>query len=33
VIDSIERVQTGRKGFHDDVPIEDVRIERAVEVR
>ncbi|MFN8936962.1 MAG: peptidylprolyl isomerase [Pseudomonadota bacterium] len=33
VIDSIERVQTGRKGFHDDVPLEDVRIERAVEVR
>ncbi len=33
VIDSIERVKTGRKGFHDDVPLEDVRIERAVEVR
>jgi len=33
VIDLIERVQTGRKGFHDDVPLEDVRIERAVEVR
>jgi peptidyl-prolyl cis-trans isomerase B (cyclophilin B) len=33
VIDAIERVQTGRKGFHDDVPLEDVRIERAVEVR
>lgn len=28
VVDSIERVRTGRKGFHDDVPLEDVRIER-----
>jgi peptidyl-prolyl cis-trans isomerase B (cyclophilin B) len=25
-------VRTGRKGFHDDVPLEDVRIERAIEV-
>jgi peptidyl-prolyl cis-trans isomerase B (cyclophilin B) len=32
VVDAIERVRTGRKGFHDDVPLEDVRIERAVEV-
>ena len=32
VVDSIEKVRTGRKGFHDDVPIEDVRIVRAVEV-
>lgn len=30
VVDAIERVKTGRKGFHDDVPLEDVRIERAV---
>ncbi len=28
VVDTIERVRTGRKGFHDDVPLEDVRIER-----
>lgn len=32
VVDAIERVKTGRKGFHDDVPLEDVRIERAVEL-
>jgi peptidyl-prolyl cis-trans isomerase B (cyclophilin B) len=31
VLDKIENVRTGRKGFHDDVPLEDVRIERAVE--
>jgi len=32
VVDRIEGVATGRKGFHDDVPLEDVRIERATEV-
>jgi peptidyl-prolyl cis-trans isomerase B (cyclophilin B) len=32
VVDAIEKVRTGRKGFHDDVPLEDVRIERATEV-
>jgi peptidyl-prolyl cis-trans isomerase B (cyclophilin B) len=32
VIDAIEGVRTGRKGLHDDVPLEDVRIERAIEV-
>ena len=32
VVDKIETVRTGRKGMHDDVPLEDVRIERAVEV-
>jgi peptidyl-prolyl cis-trans isomerase B (cyclophilin B) len=32
VVDAIEGVRTGRKGFHDDVPLEDVRIVRAVEV-
>lgn len=32
VVDAIERVKTGRKGFHDDVPLEDVHIERAVEL-
>ena len=29
VVDAIEGVRTGRKGFHDDVPLDDVRIERA----
>lgn len=32
VLDQIESVRTGRKGMHEDVPLEDVRIERAVEV-
>jgi peptidyl-prolyl cis-trans isomerase B (cyclophilin B) len=32
VVDKIERVATGRKGFHDDVPLEAVTIERAVVV-
>jgi peptidyl-prolyl cis-trans isomerase B (cyclophilin B) len=31
VIDSIEGVRTGRKGMHDDVPVEDVVILRAYE--
>jgi peptidyl-prolyl cis-trans isomerase B (cyclophilin B) len=30
VVDKIEKVKTGRKGFHDDVPNEDVVIEKAV---
>lgn len=29
VVDRIEAVKTGRKGFHDDVPLEDVLIQRA----
>ena len=29
VVDAIEKVRTGRKGFHDDVPLEDVLIVRA----
>jgi peptidyl-prolyl cis-trans isomerase B (cyclophilin B) len=29
VVDAIEQVQTGRKGGHDDVPLEDVTIVRA----
>ena len=29
VVDAIEKVQTGRKGGHDDVPLEDVTIVRA----
>ena len=32
VVDAIEAVKTGRKGFHDDVPLEDVVIQRAVVV-
>jgi peptidyl-prolyl cis-trans isomerase B (cyclophilin B) len=32
IVDAIEKVKTGRKGFHDDVPLEDVRIERVTEV-
>jgi len=32
VVDAIERVATGRKGFHDDVPNEDVVILKAVEI-
>ena len=32
VVDRIEAVQTGRRGFHDDVPMEAVTIERAVVV-
>ncbi len=32
VVDAIEKVRTGRKGFHDDVPLEDVLIKTATEV-
>ena len=32
VIDAIEKVRTGRKGFHDDVPVEAVTIEKAQEI-
>lgn len=32
VVDTIEKVRTGRKGFHDDVPLEAVVIEKAVEI-
>jgi len=32
VVDAIEGVKTGRKGFHDDVPLEDVVIEKATVV-
>ena len=31
VVDAIEKVRTGRKGFHDDVPVEDVVITKAIE--
>ena len=30
VVDKIKAVKTGRKGFHDDVPLEDVVIDKAV---
>ena len=30
IVDAIEQVKTGRKGFHDDVPQEDLLIEKAV---
>jgi len=30
VVDAMERVATGRKGFHDDVPLQAVTIERAI---
>jgi peptidyl-prolyl cis-trans isomerase B (cyclophilin B) len=30
VVDRIEGVKTGRSGFHDDVPVQDVVIEKAV---
>ncbi len=32
VVDAIEKVRTGRSGFHDDVPLEDVVITKAIEV-
>jgi peptidyl-prolyl cis-trans isomerase B (cyclophilin B) len=32
VVDKIKAVKTGRKGFHDDVPMEDVIIQKAVAV-
>jgi peptidyl-prolyl cis-trans isomerase B (cyclophilin B) len=31
VVDRIEAVRTGRRGFHEDVPFETVTIQRAVE--
>ena len=32
VVDAIKGVKTGRRGFHDDVPVDDVVITKAVEV-
>ena len=29
IIDALRKVKTGRKGFHDDVPVDDVLIEKA----
>ncbi|TSE18479.1 Peptidyl-prolyl cis-trans isomerase cyp18 [Tepidimonas alkaliphilus] len=33
VVDAIRQVRTGRRGFHDDVPLEDVVITKAVIVQ
>ena len=30
VVDKIKAVKTARRGYHDDVPVEDVIIEKAV---
>jgi len=30
VVEQIKKVKTGRKGYHDDAPLEDVVIEKAV---
>ena len=30
IVDKIKGVETGRRGFHDDVPVKDVVIEKAV---
>ena len=32
VVDKIESVATGRKGYHDDVPLQDVIIEKVTEI-
>ena len=32
VVDAIESVKTGRSGFHDDVPLEDVVVLRATQI-
>lgn len=32
IVDRIESVKTGRKGFHDDVPLDSVTIDRAIEI-
>jgi peptidyl-prolyl cis-trans isomerase B (cyclophilin B) len=33
VVDDLGAVKTGRKGFHDDVPVDDVKIVKAEEVQ
>ena len=30
IVDKLRKVKTGRRGFHDDVPVENIVIERAV---
>ena len=32
IVDAIEKVRTGRKGMHDDVPVEAVTIDKAQEI-
>lgn len=32
IVDAIGKVKTGRKGFHDDVPVENVILEKVVEL-
>lgn len=32
IVDAIEQVKTGRKGFHDDVPLEAVTILKVIEI-
>ena len=32
IVDAMEKVKTGRTGFHDDVPVEALVIEKAVEL-
>lgn len=32
IVDQLRSVATGRKGFHDDVPLEDVIIEKAIRI-
>lgn len=32
VVDQIEKVKTGRRGFHDDVPSDNITITKAVEI-
>jgi peptidyl-prolyl cis-trans isomerase B (cyclophilin B) len=32
IVDAIEKVRTGKSGFHDDVPVEAVTIEKASEI-
>ena len=32
IVDKIEKVRTGRSGFHGDVPVDEIVIEKAVEV-
>ena len=33
VVDQLGAVKTGRKGFHDDVPVDDIKIVKAEEVQ
>ncbi|MBH9578576.1 peptidylprolyl isomerase [Inhella proteolytica] len=32
IVDAIEKVRTGRSGFHENVPVEPIVVEKAVEV-